>query len=86
MIPLNRNQETTHNSTYQQEILSEINYIEELPEGTFLINLKLIQKYQRMEPSKRDKNKDGTYRMGSLRGGSNTDLSFITCKNNIVIP
>ena len=48
MIPLNGNQETTQNSTYQREIMSEINDIKELPEGTFPINLKLIQKYQRL--------------------------------------
>ena len=45
-IPLNGNQETTQKSTYQQEIVSEINDIKEIPEGTFPINLKLIQKHQ----------------------------------------
>ena len=43
-ISLNGNQETTQNSTYQQEILSEINDTKEIPEGTFPINLKLIKK------------------------------------------
>ena len=42
-IPLNGNQETTQKSTYQQEIVSEINDTEEIPEGTFPINLKLIK-------------------------------------------
>ena len=37
-IPLNGNQETTQKSIYQQEIASETNDIEELPEGTFPIN------------------------------------------------
>ena len=50
-IPLNGNQYTTQKSTYQKKIMSEIDDIEELPEGTFPINLKLIQKYQRTEPS-----------------------------------
>ena len=36
---LNRNQETTNKSTYQKEIVSEINDTEETTEGTFLINL-----------------------------------------------
>ena len=45
-IPLNGNEETTQNSTYQQEIVSEINDTEETPEGTFPINLILIQKHQ----------------------------------------
>ena len=31
--------------------MSEINDTEEVPEGTFPINLKLIQKYQRLETS-----------------------------------
>ena len=38
IIPLNGNQETTHNPTYQKEILSEINDIEKLPEGNFPLN------------------------------------------------
>ena len=38
-------------SNYKEEIVSEINDIEELPEGNFPINLKLIKKYQRTEPS-----------------------------------
>ena len=50
-ISLNGNQYTTQKSTYQKKIMSEIDDIEELPEGTFPINLKLIQKYQRTEPS-----------------------------------
>ena len=37
MIPLTGNQETTHKSNYQKEIVSEINDIEELPYGTFLL-------------------------------------------------
>ena len=43
-IPLNGNQETTHKSTYQNEIVSDINDIEEISEYTFPINLKLIKK------------------------------------------
>ena len=46
-IPLNGNQETTQNYTYQQEIVSEINYIKEIPEGTFPINLKFIKNVNR---------------------------------------
>ena len=36
--PLNGNQDTTQKSTYQKEIVSEINNIEEIPEGNFPIN------------------------------------------------
>ena len=46
-IPLNGNNETEKKSTYQQEIVSEYNDIEEIPEGNFPINLKLFQKNQR---------------------------------------
>ena len=42
-IPLNGNQETTQNSTYQLGIVSEINYIKEISEGTSPINLKLFE-------------------------------------------
>ena len=42
ILTLNGNQDNTQNSTYQKEIVSEINDIEKLPDGTFPINLKLI--------------------------------------------
>ena len=48
---LNQNKETTQKSTYKKEIVSEINDTEEIPEGNFHINLKLIDKYQWTEPS-----------------------------------
>ena len=57
ILTLNGNEETTHKSTYQQEIVSEINDIDKIPECNFPINLKLIQKYQRAEPSITDKYK-----------------------------
>ena len=66
--------------------MSEINDIEEIPEGNFTINLKLTPKHQRAEPSIIDKYKDGTYHKGSFCGGSNIDLNLITCKGKIVIP
>ena len=66
--------------------MSKINDVEELPEGNFPINLKLIQKYQRTEPSLMAKYKDGTYHTGYFRGGSNIDLNLITCKDKIVTP
>ena len=48
IFTLNVDQETTQKSTYQKEIMSEINDIKEPPEGTFPINLKLIQLYQQL--------------------------------------
>ena len=86
MIPLNGNEETKQKSTYQQEIVSEINDTEEIPEGTFPTHLKLIKTYQRLEPNITAKYKDGTYQKGYCFGGSNIDLKIITCKDNIVIP
>ena len=65
--------------------MSEINDIEEIPEFTFTIYIKLIQEHQREEPSITDKYKYGTYHTVSFRGGSNIDLKIITCKDKIVI-
>ena len=66
--------------------MSEINDIEVTSEGNFPINLKLIQKYQRTEPSVKDYYKDNTYYKGSFSGNSNTDLKLITCEDKIIIP
>ena len=65
--------------------MSEINDIEKVHEGTFPINSKLIQKYQRSEPSIIDKYKYGTYHKGSFRVGSNINLKLIMCEDEIVI-
>ena len=37
-FPLNWNQDTTHNSTYKKEIVSEIDDTEEIPQGSSPIN------------------------------------------------
>ena len=66
--------------------MSEINDTEEIPEGNFPINLKLIQQNQRAEPSLMAKHKYGTYHKGYFLGGSNIYLSLIMCKDNICIP
>ena len=84
-MPLNGNGDTTQNSTYQKEMCSKINDIEEIPEGTSTINLKSIQKYQRSEPSITTKDIDCTYHKGSFRGRSNTFIKLITCEYKIVI-
>ena len=65
--------------------MSEINNIEEIPEGTFPINLKLIQKYQRLELIIIAKYKYSMYHKDSFRGGINSDINLITCKDKIVI-
>ena len=65
--------------------MSEINDTEELTDGTFPINLKFIQKYQREEPIPMAKYKDGTYHKVPFCGGSNIDIKLITCKYKIFI-
>ena len=50
IFPLNGNQETTQKYTYKKEIMSETNDTEEITDGNFLINLKLIYQYQNKDP------------------------------------
>ena len=65
--------------------MPEINDIEELPEGTFTVNLKLIQIYKWSEPIIIAKYRDGTNHKGYFCGGSNIYLKLIMCDDNIVI-
>ena len=65
--------------------MSEFNDIKKIPEGTFPIKLKLIQKYRRAEP-RITKYKNGTYHKGSFCGGSNIGLNLITCDDKTIIP
>ena len=66
--------------------MSEINDTKELPEVSFPINLKFIQRYQRAETSIISKYKNGTYHKGSFRGVRNIDINLIMCADNVVIP
>ena len=61
-LPINSNQDTTHESTYKKEILSEINDTEESTENIFSNNLKTIDQYQRKDPSLKAKYTTGTNR------------------------
>ena len=45
-FPINGNQDTTHESTYTTENMSELYDIEELPEGKFLLLFNIIDRYQ----------------------------------------
>ena len=63
-----------------------MNEIKEIPEGGFPINLQLIAQYQQTEPSLMAKYKDGTYHKSYFLGGSNVDLTVITCEDKLVIP
>ena len=86
IFPFNGNQDSSQNSTYQKEIVPEINDIEEIPEGTFPINLKLFKKYQWSEPILMAKYQDGTCHKGYFYGESNIDINLIKCKDQIFIP
>ena len=66
--------------------MSEINEIKEIPRGTFPINLKFMQQYQRAEPSLMGKYKNGRYYKGHFCGGGNDNISLILCKDKIFIP
>ena len=48
------NQNTTHESNYTMETMSEINNKEELSEGKFLIKFKIIDQYQWRYPGLMD--------------------------------
>ena len=65
--------------------MPEINDKEEIPEGNFPINLKLIKEYQWTEPSLMDKYKDSTYHKSSFCSGINIDINLIMCEDKIVI-
>ena len=60
------NQGTTQDSTTTKEIMSEINDIEEIPEDSFPINLKLIDRYQWKDPSLMAKCNKFIYKTGSF--------------------
>ena len=85
ILSINSNQENTQKSTYKRGILSEVNDTEELHGGIFLINLKLIDQYQRKDPSLNAKYKMGAYKKGYFRGGSHININLVTCEGNIVI-
>ena len=66
--------------------MSEINYIKELPEGTFPINLNFIQQHQRVEPILMAEYKNGMYHKGYFCGSSNDNLSLTMCEDKTCIP
>ena len=72
ILPNIVNQDTTHDLTYTTKIMSEFYYINELPNGTFPLLLKLIYHYWREHTFLFEKPKYATYQKGSFRGGRNT--------------
>ena len=78
-------QETTQESTYKNEIVSEINDTEELPEVIFPIIFKTINHYQCKYPTLKAKYEMGTYQKDCFCGGSNKHLKLIMCKDKVVI-
>ena len=61
-LPNNENQETTHESTYTTETMSELYKIKELPEGAFPLSFKLIDLYQQEESTPMENLKCVKYR------------------------
>ena len=64
--------------------MSEIYNIEELPEGSFPLSFKLIDRYQQEDTILTEKLKCAEYIKGSFRGGQNT-IKIVTFNNKIVI-
>ena len=61
-------------------MISELYDIEELPESTFPLSLKLIDRYQQEDPILTEKLKCAEYSKGSFRGGINT-IKLVTYKD-----
>ena len=74
IFPMNGNQETTQESTYEKEIVSEIKNIEELPEIIVPISLQLFYQYQLKDPILMAKYHKNIYKTGSFRGRSNINI------------
>ena len=66
--------------------MSEINVIKNLTEGIYAINLKLVDQYQRKDPSLMYKYNKVVYKISYFNGGINIYLNLITCKTKTVIP
>ena len=54
-LPNNGNQETTHESMYLTETMSELYVIEELSEDNFLLSFKIIDRYHQEYPTLAEK-------------------------------
>ena len=65
--------------------MPKINDNEEIPEGNFPINLRLIKEYQWTEPRLMDKYKDGTYHKGCFYEWIDIDINLIMCEDKICI-
>ena len=66
--------------------MSEIDNIEELPEGVFSINLKIIDQYQFKYLSIMAKYNTSKYKTGYFRGEMIIYFNLITYEYNTVIP
>ena len=64
---------------YTMEKTSELYDIEELPEGTFPLSFKRIDRYQREDPFLTENPKCAEYQKGYFRGGHNT-IEILTHK------
>ena len=65
--------------------MSKINDTEEITEGNFPINLRLIKQPQQNYPTLMDKYKEGSYHRGYFYRGNNIDINLIIHEDNIFI-
>ena len=65
--------------------MSETNDKRELTEGIFPNNVKIANQYQWRDPRLKSEYEIGTYQTGSFCGGSNKNLTLITCEDKIII-
>ena len=83
LLPNNRNQKTTHESTYLTKTMSKLEDIK-LQESTFLLYFKLVYHYSRKTPFLMEKLKCEIYKNVYFPGFRNT-IKPITFNNKIVI-
>ena len=83
-LTINANQETTQESIYKNEIVSEIDDTKELPDGNSPMSVKLVGHYQQGNVSLKTKNYMVTYPKGYFCGVSNININLITCVDQIV--
>ena len=84
-LPNNGNQETTHESTYTMEAMSQLYDVNELPYGMLPLSFKPIDQYQQKGPILPEKLKCVTNQKDYFIRGWNI-IELVTFKDKIVIP
>ena len=79
-LAINGNQDTTHESMYTMETMSELYNTKELSEGKFPLPFNLIYFYHQEDPFLMEKTKCKKQQKGSFCRGRNT-IELVTYKN-----